>query len=275
MRPAAALFPRWLARFSLSRSVAPRPLSLAISSPGFFFFFFFFFFHPGLAHGAPHHRAGHRQRRGEQRPHHGVALDDREPAGHVQPGRGDGDHAAEPAPPRSAARIAAQAPSELPTSTAPPSEPPPPARPPGSGPAAAAPRRRPAGRPCRTPEGPPRARAARRGPGVEHEPPGVRAVGPPVEKQQRRALSLQLERARLVSGQPQPVFHQGLHCRSALELGRGPGCGQAALKLGGQIAGGDAHLLERVAVAHRDRVVLHRLMVDGHAQGVPISSWRR
>ena len=50
-------------------------------------------------------------------------------------------------------------------------------------------------------------------------------------------------------------------------LRRGPGRGQPALQLGGELGGRDAHLLERVAVAQRHCAVLHRLVVHGHPPG--------
>ena len=178
MRPAAALLPRWFANVEITRgSTVAR---VAEGQPPV-----------GLAHRAPHHRTGHRQGRGQQRAHHGVPLDDREPAGHVQPGGSDGHHAAElgPAALRGPHR-GAGARASCPPAPRRPRARPPPARPPRSGPAEAARRRRPAGRRCRTPGGPRRARAARR------------EQGSPARRRQVSALSAQPWSSR--SGGPSP-----------------------------------------------------------------------
>src|SRR4051812_16580356 len=49
------------------------------------------------------------------------------------------------------------------------------------------------------------------------------------------------------------------------ELGRAPVRVQPALELGTELGDGDARLVERVAVAQRDRLVLERLVVDRDA----------
>ena len=46
---------------------------------------------------------------------------------------------------------------------------------------------------------------------VEQQPPGVGAVGVAVQQQERRPVALQLQRARLVPRQRQPVLEQRLH----------------------------------------------------------------
>src|SRR5207244_3394731 len=52
---------------------------------------------------------------------------------------------------------------------------------------------------------------------------------------------------------------------ASAQLRRAPGRGQPPLELVAQMIYRDADLLERVAVAQRDRAVLERLVVDGHA----------
>jgi hypothetical protein len=45
----------------------------------------------------------------------------------------------------------------------------------------------------------------------EQGPPGVGRVAPPVEQQDARAVALELEGARAVPGDVQPMLEQGLH----------------------------------------------------------------
>src|SRR3954454_12689775 len=60
-------------------------------------------------------------------------------------------------------------------------------------------------------------------------------------------------------------FSQAPAARALAQLRALPLGGEAPLQLVAQLGDRYARLLERVAVAQRDCVVLHRLMVDGHA----------
>src|SRR5215470_1191076 len=62
----------------------------------------------------------------------------------------------------------------------------------------------------------------------------------------------------------------GRHCArrgSSIELRAAPGLRQARGQVVGQALDRDTGLLERVAVAEGDGVVLHRLVIDGDAPG--------
>ncbi len=166
------------------------------------------------------HGVGDGQRRGEQVAHERVAPHEHEPAGHVEARGGDGHHAAEPvalgrpqsgaAAERVAYRYRALAG----------------VRQRGvhervelleDGPVAERVGGAEAGHVER--QGGPTLAAEP----VEQQPPGVGAVGPAVEQQQRRPLALELQRACPVPRELQPVLEQRLHAAILGQLRTAPG----------------------------------------------------
>ena len=190
---------------------------------------------------------------------------------------------------RSAARSAAQAPSEFPTSTAPRR-----ARPPGerrqrSGRAEAARRPRPAGRPCRTPAGPPRGPAARPGRArpeagatCPHCPPtrGAARAAVPHPPARGRASRTRPARAGTPPAVPRPQPKSGCGRRrprggQPWRLGEVQGAARRPCSSEARSAAG----MRTCSSVSRSRTVTVPSSIVWWStvtpQGVPISSWRR